>query len=865
MPIAEVLRADEGLADVGVVDRDRVFSYEIKIYDTSGDKVAELASHIGKVTVNNITFGYLRNGGCADFSFTLSEEYTKATIGYNYRVEICLYSQPNPWFTGFITKLPEKGTDKIQYYSGFGYVKQLSWIRVNEVDTAEEVAGIIEDTVDNYLVPNTDIQKNSDKLDTPIYDMVSTIYWERVTALDMFQRLQQLAGDYEFGVDEDRDFYFREIDILIREKFWIGKHLTEFKASEDQEAIRNKLYVKCGRLTDGSDYVFYVENVASQTAYGLREEVVTAPEFWPTDSADLASGIGPPALSTNLAAGVPNDNATDGDVTTYWDSGEAQEEDDYIQIDLGAVYDRISRVVLDSTDDAASDQFARGFNIRVATTLALLVEDAAIVFTSQALSTNNPDIRFTPVQGRYIRITLTVGNTEEWHLCEFKVYELDTSDIERWAGYLLAEKKDIRKKATLTIRGVDKLISKKATIVPYKPSGQWGIYDEDGNHINDYYPLAVKYNLSPSSFDMSAELGQLESETIPAFFKKTLQRLEEYNMSGIRKIDDLSGATGAKPLGITRTIIGPEVIEVPHLKGNKISLHGGLIEMGKGVMSAGGHGFVVKDGGGIFRFEAGKLNGDYGATVRDVFGNTTVNLGILAGEADKRNLDVKVNATRPSHQVDVDADLLKLDSIAKVLTSVNLTIDITASGVNGLDTGIEAISTWYSIWVIWNPSTDTVAGLFSTSATDPTMPGGYTRKRRVGWVRNDSIGDFASFFRVGDWLLKKKVLTILDTDTPAVVWTEIDCRKAIAPTSYLFALEILLHDQPEDSETIMIRLRRKGLGDDFYIGIRASAIGGPSSRDLVEMHCDTDQRIEYMSITDTAQVILKIRSFYDPI
>ncbi|GAG89800.1 unnamed protein product, partial [marine sediment metagenome] len=160
-----------------------------------------------------------------------------------------------------------------------------------------------------------------------------------------------------------------------------------------------------------------------------------------------------------------------------------------------------------------------------------------------------------------------------WHLCEFEVYELDTSDIERWANYLLAEKKDIRKKATLTIRGVDKLISKKATIIPFKPSGQWGIYDEDGNHINDYYPLAVKYNLSPSSFDMSAELGQLESETVPAFFKKTLQRLEEYNMSGIRKIDDLSGATGAKPFGITRTIIGPEVIEVPHLKGNKISLH----------------------------------------------------------------------------------------------------------------------------------------------------------------------------------------------------------------------------------------------------------------------------------------------------
>ena len=53
-------------------------------------------------------------------------------------------------------------------------------------------------------------------------------------------------------------------------------------------------------------------------------------------------------------------------------------------------------------------------------------------------------------------------------------------------------------------------------------------------------------------------------------------------------------------------------------------------------------------------------------------------------------------------------------------TAVNLTVDITVSGVNGLDTGSEAASTWYYIWVIYNGTT--VAGLLSTSATAPTMP-----------------------------------------------------------------------------------------------------------------------------------------------
>jgi len=61
-------------------------------------------------------------------------------------------------------------------------------------------------------------------------------------------------------------------------------------------------------------------------------------------------------------------------------------------------------------------------------------------------------------------------------------------------------------------------------------------------------------------------------------------------------------------------------------------------------------------------------------------------------------------------------------------------------GANGLDTGSVggAVSTWYSVWVIWNGST--VSGLFSLSATSPTMPAGYTHKALVGWARTDATG-----------------------------------------------------------------------------------------------------------------------------
>jgi hypothetical protein len=99
--------------------------------------------------------------------------------------------------------------------------------------------------------------------------------------------------------------------------------------------------------------------------------------------------------------------------------------------------------------------------------------------------------------------------------------------------------------------------------------------------------------------------------------------------------------------------------------------------------------------------------------------------------------------------VDIDADFLTVfdtNNVATVLSSINLTTDITASGVNGLDTGTEA-AVWYHIWVIYNGTT--TASLLSASATTPTMPSGYTYKKYVGAVYNPS-SSFRDFHQIGN-------------------------------------------------------------------------------------------------------------------
>lgn len=76
------------------------------------------------------------------------------------------------------------------------------------------------------------------------------------------------------------------------------------------------------------------------------------------------------------------------------------------------------------------------------------------------------------------------------------------------------------------------------------------------------------------------------------------------------------------------------------------------------------------------------------------------------------------------------------------------TVDITASGANGLDTGSEANSTWYYLWAIGSSKGDKhPKGLLSTSYTSPTMPNGYDKKwfTRIA-VKNNGSGNFIPFY-----------------------------------------------------------------------------------------------------------------------
>lgn len=82
-----------------------------------------------------------------------------------------------------------------------------------------------------------------------------------------------------------------------------------------------------------------------------------------------------------------------------------------------------------------------------------------------------------------------------------------------------------------------------------------------------------------------------------------------------------------------------------------------------------------------------------------------------------------------------------------------------------LDTGAKANNTWYHIFLI-GKTDGTVDLLASTSYASPTLPSGYTFKRRRGSIRTDGSGNIMGFLNTErKWFLKTPVMDVSGTIT----------------------------------------------------------------------------------------------------
>jgi len=194
-----------------------------------------------------------------------------------------------------------------------------------------------------------------------------------------------------------------------------------------------------------------------------------------------------------------------------------------------------------------------------------------------------------------------------------------------------------------------------------------------------------------------------------------------------------------------------------------------------------------------------------------------------------QSLEIRCNFT---DFVYIDAGVVGSDDGEEIMeVTATLSVDIDTNGANGLDTGSPADNTWYYVYVISNYTT--VAGLLSTSASAPTMPSGYVKKKAVSKLRRGT-GAFYFVRQYNDYVKYANRLNVL-TNGSATSRTQISLSNYVPDEAY--SADINWRFEPDGTN------------------IQASRVG------YVEALSGSAHQWCYMGIDETASTVYHYRQF----
>lgn len=260
--------------------------YTVIAYAADGTKTAIFGAGAEENTIKKLTFE-ITETGCGAFDITFSKLPTNAELDYRQRIDIFLFNDNRPWYSGYVLTRPIEGTTETEYkFSGHGYYNLLEKIMIFGTWTNVEVSSIVRE-IAQTAETKAGLVYNANKVINASYT-IDTITFDGVTAKDALAELSDFAIDYVYGVDERRSLYFKPRNTEINEeaRFWVGKHVGGYVPSWDVEKIVNWAKIKGATVdTNGEQWLATVEDTTSQTAYGIQEAVWTLPSAYTADDA----------------------------------------------------------------------------------------------------------------------------------------------------------------------------------------------------------------------------------------------------------------------------------------------------------------------------------------------------------------------------------------------------------------------------------------------------------------------------------------------------------------------------------------------------------------------------------------------------
>ena len=186
-------------------------------------------------SVTKLGWSYTRDGGCAELSCSIRRPYDRRG-GIDHDRDVLLRIGGDKWWRGYITAVaPKLGEVESIDVTAAGYIYRadeptFTWSfgrQSLKVVGVGEIAGVVRAIVGLMPVLSGSATYDADGNRTDAHPMCDgvpqidfasyrpeALVFDRQTPLEIFKSLAEMAGNFEFGVDERREFYFRRAQAL---------------------------------------------------------------------------------------------------------------------------------------------------------------------------------------------------------------------------------------------------------------------------------------------------------------------------------------------------------------------------------------------------------------------------------------------------------------------------------------------------------------------------------------------------------------------------------------------------------------------------------------------------------------------------
>lgn len=260
---------------------------QVVFFNKDGTKTAIFSNGTENNPFSQLQFELAKNG-CGSCTITFKQFPAFTEIMYGQRVDIYLFGDKRPWYSGQVLTRPDSGGTATDFkITCYGFFDKLGKVLIFAEYANKEIAEIVKD-ICRQVEKKTGIVFNQSKIYKVGYN-ITKIVFDGVSAKEALEQLSEFATDFVYGVDEYHEFYFKPRTDEINEeaRFWVGAHLNSFLPSQDISKIVNYARIKGASVDEeGESWLATVEDKQSQEQYGVSEAVWTLPTAYTAADAE---------------------------------------------------------------------------------------------------------------------------------------------------------------------------------------------------------------------------------------------------------------------------------------------------------------------------------------------------------------------------------------------------------------------------------------------------------------------------------------------------------------------------------------------------------------------------------------------------